>query len=190
LQIAYPTTNSQTIQPKSEPNPPLSQEQESSQQNTNFPTFGTIHTITGGSNLNFKNKRQKREYYRQINHVVVEGAIMRTTWSHMPITFTKANIKLVSFPHTDAMVIIAHIVLVDNGSQEEILFLSAFDQMSCDRKQLKEASKMLYSFGGRRIETIGSISLPLSFGSLRNARTEHITFCDTPSVTVVAKVSK
>jgi hypothetical protein len=39
------------------------------------------------------------------------------------ITFTEANIKLVSFPHIDAMVIIAHIdkwdttrVLVDNGS--------------------------------------------------------------------------
>jgi hypothetical protein len=33
--------------------------QESSQQATSFPTFGTIHTITGGSNLTFKNKRQK-----------------------------------------------------------------------------------------------------------------------------------
>jgi hypothetical protein len=60
------------------------------------------------------------------------------------------------------MVIVAHIkkwnvtrVLVDNGSQEEILFLSAFEQMGLDRKQLKEASKPLYGFDGRRIEPIG-----------------------------------
>jgi hypothetical protein len=50
----------------------------------------------------------------------------------MPITFTVEDIKLTYFPHTDAMVINAHIdkwdakrILVDNGSQAEILFLSA-----------------------------------------------------------------
>jgi hypothetical protein len=62
LQIMYPTTISQTIQPKVEPSnqtPPPPQNQESSQQATNFLTFGTIHTITEGSNLNFENKRQK-----------------------------------------------------------------------------------------------------------------------------------
>jgi hypothetical protein len=62
LQITYPTTSTQTIQPKIEPNnppPPPLQNQESSQQATNFSTFGTIHTITGGSNPRFKNKRQK-----------------------------------------------------------------------------------------------------------------------------------
>jgi hypothetical protein len=48
----------------------------------------------------------------------------------------------------DAMVITTHIdkwnvtrLLVDNGSQAEILFLSTFEQMSFSKKQLKEASK-------------------------------------------------
>jgi hypothetical protein len=41
---------------------------------------------------------------------------------------------------------------------------------------LKEASKLLHNFRGRRIEPIGSISLAVSFGSLHNAHTEHITF--------------
>jgi hypothetical protein len=51
--------NTQIVQPKPEPNtlPPLPQNTESSQQNTNFLTFETIHTITGGSNLDFQNKR-------------------------------------------------------------------------------------------------------------------------------------
>jgi hypothetical protein len=48
--------------------------------------------------------------------------------------------------------------------------------MGFDRKQLKEASKHLYGFGGRRMESIGSISLPVSFGSLLNAHTKYITF--------------
>jgi hypothetical protein len=48
--------------------------------------------------------------------------------------------------------------------------------MGFDIKQLKEASKSLYNFGGRRIESIGSISLPVPFGSRRNAHIEYITF--------------
>jgi hypothetical protein len=68
----------------------------------------------------------------------------------MPITFTATDIKLVLFPHIDTMVITACIdkwdvtrVLVDNGSQAKILFLSAFDQTGYDRRQLKEATKPL-----------------------------------------------
>jgi hypothetical protein len=126
LQITYPTASSQTSQPKTEPNnppPPPPQSQESSQQATSFPTFRTIHTITGVSNLTFENKRQKREHYRQVNHVAVEGPIVRTRWSHVQITFIEADIKLTFVPHTDAMVIAMHVdkwnamrVLVDNGS--------------------------------------------------------------------------
>jgi hypothetical protein len=74
LQITYPAASSQTAQPKIESNnlpPPPQQSQYSSQQSTSFPTFGTIQTITRGSNLTFENKRQKQEHYRQVNHVAV-----------------------------------------------------------------------------------------------------------------------
>jgi hypothetical protein len=104
--------SSQATQTKVEPSnppPPLRQNQESTQQAANFPTFRTIHTITGGSNLNFENKRQKREHYHQVNHVVVKGPIMRTKWLHIQITFMEGDIKLTSFLHKDAMVITAHI---------------------------------------------------------------------------------
>jgi hypothetical protein len=154
--------NTQPTQPTIEPNnppQPLPQNQEPTQQGTNFPTFKTIHTITRGSNLSFENKKQRQDYYRQVNHVAVEGPITKTKWLHIPITFSQDDIELISFSHTDAMVITAHIdkwdvmrVLVDNGSQTEILFLSTFEQMGFDRKQLKEASKPLYGFGGRKIE--------------------------------------
>jgi hypothetical protein len=59
---------------------------------------------------------------------------MRTKRSHNLITFNEDDIKLVSFLHTDAMVITAHIdkwdimrVLINNGSRAEILFLSTFE---------------------------------------------------------------
>jgi hypothetical protein len=114
---------------------------------------------------------------------------MRTKWSHVPITFSQDDIKLISFHHTDKMVITTHIdkwdvtrVLVDNDSQAEILFLSTFEQMGFNRKQLKEASKPPYSFDRRRIEPIGYVSLSVSFSSPSNARTKYITF-------VVAKMN-
>jgi hypothetical protein len=54
-------------------------------------------------------------------------------------------VNLASFPHTDAMVITIHInrwdvskIIVDNDSQVEILFLSAFEKIGYDKKQLKE----------------------------------------------------
>jgi hypothetical protein len=78
---------------------------------------------------------------------------VRTKWSHVQITFTEADLKLTYVPHTNAMVITTHIdkwnvtrVLVDNGSQAEILFLSTFEEMGFSKKQLKEASKSLYGF--------------------------------------------
>jgi hypothetical protein len=73
--------------------------------------------------------------------VAVKGLVTKTKWSHVPITFSQDDIKLVSFSHTAAMVITTHIdkwdvmrVLVDNGSQAEILFLSTFQQMGFDSK--------------------------------------------------------
>jgi hypothetical protein len=48
--------------------------------------------------------------------------------------------------------------------------------MGYDKKQLKELTKPLYGFCGKRIEPIGVIALPVSFVTLKNSRTEYITF--------------
>jgi hypothetical protein len=185
-QITYPTLNN-TNQVKTEPNPPLppppQQAQEPPQQTKTFPTHGTILTITRGSNTNFETKRQRRDYYRQVNHVAVEGPITQTKWSHMPITVSFQDVNLTSFPHTDAMVSTVHIdrwdvtkILIHNGIHVEILFLATFDKMGFDRKQLKEPSKPLYGFGGKRIEPVGAITLLVSFSTPKNTRTKYITF--------------
>jgi hypothetical protein len=101
----------------------------------------------------------------------------------MPITFSSQDINLTSFPHTDVMVITVHIdrwevtkIPIDNGSQAEILFLATFDKMGFDWKQLREPSKPLYGFGGKRIKPFRAITLPVSFGTSKNPRTKYITF--------------
>jgi hypothetical protein len=139
--------------------------------------------IIRGSNTNFNSKWQRRDYFRDVNHVAVEGPITQRKWSHIPITFSAQDVNLTSSPHTDVMVLTVHIdrwdvskILVNNGSQAEILFLSTLKKMGYYKKQLKEPTKPLYGFGGKRIEPIGMITLPASFGTPKNPRTEYITF--------------
>jgi hypothetical protein len=101
----------------------------------------------------------------------------------MPITFSSQDVNLTSFPHTDAMGVTVHIdrwvvtkILIDNGSQAEIFFLATFNKIGFDREQLKEPSKPLYGFGGKWIKPVRAITLPLSFDTPKNSRTEYITF--------------
>jgi hypothetical protein len=65
-------------------------------------------------------------------------------------------------------------ILVDNSSQVEILFLSTFEKMGYDKKQLKEPTKLLYGFGGKRIKPVGVITLPVSFGTPKNQHTSAL----------------
>jgi hypothetical protein len=69
-----------------------------------------------------------------------------------------------------------HKVLVDNGSQADIIFLHAFDRMGISHNLLKPADNPLYGFGGKGMIPVGKIELPLSFGMAPSARSEQVTF--------------
>ena len=134
-----------------------------------------IMPISGGSTLEFQNKKQRRDYFRQVNSILVDGPAKKTPWSHMPITFSEEDLSLNSYPHTDAMVIEANIqgwtirkILVDTGSSANIIFSSTFDRMNIDRNLLQPAEIPLIGFGGKRVEALGKISLPVSFGDTTN----------------------
>jgi hypothetical protein len=99
------------------------------------------------------------------------------------MTFDARDVDLRSAPHIDAMVINCsvvgwdlHKVLVDNGSQADIIFLHAFDRMGISHSLLKPSDNPLYGFDGKGTFPVGKIELPLSFGVAPNARSEQVTF--------------
>jgi hypothetical protein len=139
--------------------------------------------ITGGSSVDFDTERQKKDHYQRLNHVALTGLVVQTKWSHIPLTFDARDVDLRSAPHADVMVInyrVAgwdrHKVLIDNGSQADIIFLHTFDRMGISHSLLKPADNPLYGFGGEGTFPIGKIELPLSFGIAHNARSEKVTF--------------
>jgi hypothetical protein len=99
------------------------------------------------------------------------------------LTFDARDVDLRNAPHIGAMVINCsvvgwdlHKVLVDNGSQADIIFLHAFDRMGISHSLLKPSDNPLYGFGGKGTFPVGKIELPLSFGVAPNARSEQVTF--------------
>ena len=133
--------------------------------------------------MDFENKRQRSQYFRAVNAVLVEEPIRKSKWSHVPITFSEQDLDLRDYPHTDAFVMQAHIdtvivdkVLVDNGSQADIIFYNTFLKMGYSDTDLEPSYTLLYGFGGKRVEPAGKIKFTVSFGDTSNARTEFITF--------------
>ena len=105
----------------------------------------------------------------------MDGPVKKTQWSHMPIVFYEKDVDLLSFPHTDALVIDANIqgwtiekILVDTGSSTDIIFSSIFDRMNIDCNILQPADVPLIGFGGKRVNALGKITLLVSFGDLSN----------------------
>ena len=68
-----------------------------------------IMLISGNSSLEFENKRQRKNYFRQVHSIMPEGLYKRTQWSQSPVTFSKEDVQLIRYPHTDALVIEANI---------------------------------------------------------------------------------
>jgi hypothetical protein len=149
-----------------------------------------INASSGGSNESVHTtKRQRQEYYRSVSHIC-SRKYFHLLWSHIPITFTAADIRLQHYPHNDPLVIRANIgkntkyyfgndvgrVLVDNGSSADILPWKCFSGMGFKREDSQKAKHPLYGFGNKRIEALGKIDVNVTFRQDATMRTEVITF--------------
>jgi hypothetical protein len=101
----------------------------------------------------------------------------------VPLTFNARDVDLHSVSHADTLVINCrvtgwdlHKVLVDNGSQADIIFLHAFDRMGISHSLLKPIDNPLYGFRGKGTFHIDKIELPLSLDIASTPRSEQITF--------------
>jgi hypothetical protein len=142
-----------------------------------------VFPLTGGSNLEPANKKQKKEAQRRVQHVGVQGPFIKSKWSHIPITFSQEDLQLKDYPHNDAMVIssiikgfLVHNVLVDTGSATNIIFAKDFRQMQELEDKIHDATHPLCGFGGRQIVAFGKITMPVTFDFVHNTRIEQVVF--------------
>lgn len=87
------------------------------------------------------------------------------------IHFTEEEARCVMHPYNDAIVVGAQIasnmvkrILVDSGSSSDILIKSVLDQMNFNNVHPIPTQTPLICFTEGRIDTEGSIILPVTFG--------------------------
>jgi hypothetical protein len=108
----------------------------------------------------------------------VQGPIIKSKWSHIPITFSQEDLQLKDYLHNDAMVIscvikgfLVHNVLINTGNVADIIFAKAFRQMQGQDNKIHNAMHPHCGFGGRQIVALGKITMPITFSYVHNTRT-------------------
>ncbi|XP_073033812.1 uncharacterized protein [Primulina eburnea] len=106
------------------------------------------------------------------------------------ISFGPEDLRGVSLPHNDALVIKARVanydvlsVFVDNGSSLNVIFKEALVQMDLHEYQLEAVETILFGFAGHAMYLEGEIPLPLTLGTEELRKTVMIVFTvvDAPS---------
>ncbi|XP_073025126.1 uncharacterized protein [Primulina eburnea] len=106
------------------------------------------------------------------------------------ISFGPEDLRGVSLPHNDTLVIQARVanydvlrVFVDNGSSVNVIFKEALVQMDLHEYQLEAVETALFGFAGHAVYPEGEIALPLTLGTgdLMNIVMIVFTVMDAPS---------
>jgi hypothetical protein len=142
-----------------------------------------VNYIYGGSDSYESRRKQK----------LTAGEVMAVSpttpeylkWSEVPITFDRSD-HLDFVPMLGRYPLIVSLivedvklnrVLVDEGSPLNILFLKTFDQMGLSRSLLRPSRAPFHDIvPGAATTPVGQITLPVTFGSRENFRTEHLQF--------------
>ncbi|XP_075492422.1 uncharacterized protein LOC142530469 [Primulina tabacum] len=148
------------------------------------PIRGVIKMISGGSTDGDSNRARKARGRRVC--LEVDGRDR----SEPVISFGPEDLRGVSLPHNDALVIQARAanydvlrVFVDNGSSVNVIFKEALVQMDLHEYPLEVVATALFGFAGHAVYPEGEITLPLTLGSgdLRKTVMTVFTIVDAPS---------
>jgi hypothetical protein len=137
----------------------------------------------GGSPARPSRRREKLIRREVFNADTAKPSYLK--WSEVPITFDCKGHpdhvpQLGSYP-----LVVAHLfkskkvhkVLMDGGSGINVLYASTLDDMGIPRSQLRLSTAPFHEvIPGMEVLPIGQIDLPITFGDLRNFRTETLTF--------------
>ena len=63
-------------------------------------------------------------------------------------------------------------MLIDDGSSTNILYYTAFQQIRLDRDELHPVNSPLVGFGGMKVQTVGTITLPIVVSTADSQRSK------------------
>ncbi|XP_073300532.1 uncharacterized protein [Primulina huaijiensis] len=148
------------------------------------PSRGVIKMISGGSTDGDSNGARKARSRRECLEVDERKR------DEPVISFGPEDLRGVSLPHNDALVIPARVanydvlrVFVDNGSSVNVIFKEALIQMDLHEYQLEAVVTALFGFAGHAVYPEGEIILSLTRGTgdLRKTVMTIFTIVDAPS---------
>ncbi|XP_075499303.1 uncharacterized protein LOC142537694 [Primulina tabacum] len=140
--------------------------------------------ISGGSTDGDSNRARKASSRKECLEIDGKGG------NEPVISFGPEDLRGVSLPHNDALVIQARVanydvlrVFVDNGSFVNVIFKEALIQMDLYEYQLEAVETALFGFAGHAVYPEGEITLPLTLGTgdLRKTVMTIFTVVDAPS---------
>jgi hypothetical protein len=139
--------------------------------------------IFGGSPTRPSRRREKLIRREVFNANVVKLSYLK--WSEVPITFDrKDHPNNVPQPGSYPLVVAPlfksrriHKVLMDGGSGVNVLYVSMLDEMGMPRSALRPSTAPFHGVvPGIEALPLGQIDLPVTFGDVRNFRTEILSF--------------
>jgi hypothetical protein len=142
-----------------------------------------MHMIFGGSPTRPLRRREKHIRREVFNVDVAKPSYLK--WSEVPITFDRedhpdrvpqpGSYPLVVAPLFKSKKI--NKVLLDGGSEINVLYASTLDDMGIPRSQLRPSTAPFHGVVPvMEALPIGQIDLPIRFGDMCNFRTETLTF--------------
>ncbi|KAJ0974279.1 hypothetical protein J5N97_016244 [Dioscorea zingiberensis] len=129
-----------------------------------------LEFISGGPGCGGESLSSRKNYARMVG-AVQELAPLKRSRSSSPISFSNEDLRGVSLPHDDALVVAFQVgafmmyrILVDTGSSVDIIFWDAFERMGIGAENLRPTRSPLKGFNGDPLCPEGVITLPVVLG--------------------------